>query len=117
MVVVVVVIVAVVVVVVVVVAVAVVVVVAVAVAVAVVGLATAAVAAAAAAVVVVVVVVVYLNCALLSKGRQWCSYNKGFHNYNKLCNIYKIEVNFCYWGNIPFLKSCLVYIIPHTSML
>ena len=95
-------------------AVAVVVVVAVAVAVAVVGLATAAVAAAA---VVVVVVVVYLNCALLSKGRQWCSYNKGFHNYNKLCNIYKIEVNFCYWGNIPFLKSCLVYIIPHTSML
>ena len=110
-------IVAVVVVVVVVVAVAVVVVVAVAVAVAVVGLATAAVAAAAAAVVVVVVVVVYLNCALLSKGRQWCSYNKGFHNYNKLCNIYKIEVNFCYWGNIPFLKSCLVYIIPHTSML
>ena len=98
-------------------AVAVVVVVAVAVAVAVVGLATAAVAAAAAAVVVVVVVVVYLNCALLSKGRQWCSYNKGFHNYNKLCNIYKIEVNFCYWGNIPFLKSCLVYIIPHTSML
>ena len=97
-------------------AVAVVVVVAVAVAVAVVGLATAAVAAAAAAV-VVVVVVVYLNCALLSKGRQWCSCNKGFHNYNKLCNIYKIEVNFCYWGNIPFLKSCLVYIIPHTSML
>ena len=110
-------IVAVVVVVVVVVAVAVVVVVAVAVAVAVVGLATAAAAAAAAAAVVVVVVVVYLNCALLSKGRQWCSYNKGFHNYNKLCNIYKIEVNFCYWGNIPFLKSCLVYIIPHTSML
>ena len=94
--------------------VAVAVVVVVAVAVAVVGLATAAVAAAA---VVVVVVVVYLNCALLSKGRQWCSYNKGFHNYNKLCSIYKIEVNFCYWGNIPFLKSCLVYIIPHTSML
>ena len=30
---------------------------------------------------------VYLYCALISKGRHWSNYNRGFHNYNKLYKI------------------------------
>ena len=49
-------------------------------------------------VIVIVIVIVYLYCALLSKGRYWSSYNKGFefNKHNKLTKTTRLQNRMIY---------------------